>query len=150
MGMVADGAILNLLFLVASALIALVASLLIPEDSIGIAIGATMWAFAAGLYLIVFWAGSGQTPGMRLMGIRLQACRAPEVGAGRAFCRLLGVGVCVLTLGIGFLPILFTRRRVGLADLMADTEVVYVPSVARAAPWSELPAEDREAVPEVG
>jgi len=141
MGMVVDAAILNLFFLVASALIALGAALLVPEDSIGIAIGATMWGFAAGLYLLVFWAGSGQTPGMRLMGIRLHARGMPEVGAARALCRLLGLGICLITLGIGFLPILFTRRRVGFADLMADTEVVYVPSVVSAAPWSELPVQ---------
>lgn len=144
MALVADAGILNAFFLIASALVALAASLLVPDDSIGIAIGAGLWAIAATLYLFVFWAAAGQTPGMRLMGIRLLARGSPEVGAGPAFKRLLGMGLCLLTLGIGFLPILFTRRRVGLEDLVAGTEVVHAPS-ARVAPWSELPADAESA-----
>ncbi|HEX7059655.1 MAG TPA: RDD family protein [Solirubrobacterales bacterium] len=146
MALIADAAILNLFFLIASALLALVASLVAPSDSIGIVIGAGLWLGAATLYLLVFWAGAGQTPGMRLLGIRLLARGSPEIGAGTAVRRLFGVGLCILTLGIGFLPILFTRRRIGLEDWIAGTEVAYAPSAVRAAPWSEPIAEPEEAV----
>ena len=144
MALVVDAGILNAFFLIASALVALAASFVFPNDSTGIAIGAGLWGVAATLYLLVFWAGTGQTPGMRLMGIRLLARGSPDVGAGRALRRLLGVGLCVLTLGIGFLPILFTRRRRGLQDLVARTEVIYAPSTPRVAPWADLSAEGQE------
>jgi uncharacterized RDD family membrane protein YckC len=150
MALIADAGILNAFFLIASALVALVASLIAPNDSIGIAIGAGLWTMAAVLYLLVFWTAGGQTPGMRLMGIRLLARGSPDIGAGPALRRLLGVGLCILTLGVGFLPILFTRRRRGLNDWMAGTEVIYAPSATRAAPWAEQPAEGQETVPEVG
>lgn len=143
MSLIADAAILNVFFLIASALIALAASLIVPEDSLGIALGAGLWVGAATLYLFIFWAAGGQTPGMRLMGIRLLVRGSPEIGAGRALRRLIGFGIALLTLGIGFLPILFTRRRVGLDDLMAGTEVAYAPPEERVAPWSE-PAEQPE------
>jgi uncharacterized RDD family membrane protein YckC len=145
MALIADAAILNLFFLIASALVAFAASLIAPNDSIGIAIGAGLWTSAAALYLLVFWAGAGQTPGMRLMGIRLLVRGSPEVGAGPAVRRLFGVLLSVMMLGIGFLPILFTRRRRGLQDWTAGTEVIYEPSAARVAPWSELPSQPEEA-----
>ncbi|HWO15129.1 MAG TPA: RDD family protein [Solirubrobacterales bacterium] len=150
MALIADAGILNAFFLIASALVAFVASLIAPDDSIGIVVGAGLWVGAAALYLLVFWAGGGQTPGERLMGIRLLARGSPQISGGRALRRLFGVGLCLLTLGIGFLPILFTKRRRGLDDWMAGTEVVYALSATRVAPWSELPVEAREAVPEVG
>jgi len=145
MALIADAGILNAFFLIASALVALVASLIVPDDSIGIAIGAGLWACAATIYLFVFWATAGQTPGMRLMGIRLLVRGSPEPGAGRALRRLVGTGLSLLTLGAGFLPILFTRRRVGLPDLIGGTEVVYAPSAVSAAPWSEPPAQPEPA-----
>lgn len=145
MALAFDAGILNLFFLVISGLFALAASFFVPNDNIVIAVGAGAWVVAAALYLFVFWATAGQTPGMRLMGIRLLARGSPALGAGPAVRRLAGMGLCAVTLGIGFLPILFTQRRRGLQDRMAGTEVVYAPSAARAAPWADLPAEAQEA-----
>jgi uncharacterized RDD family membrane protein YckC len=144
MALALDAGILNVSFLVVSGLFALAASFVFPGEGAVIAIGAGAWAIAAALYLVVFWATAGQTPGMRLMGIRLLARGSPEVGAGPALRRLAGVGLCGITLGIGFLPILFTQRRRGLQDMVAGTEVVYTPSATRATPWTELPAEGQE------
>ncbi len=76
------------------------------------------------------------------MGIRLHVRGSPEISGGQALARVIGVGLCFMTLGLGFLPILFTKRRRGLDDWMAGTEVVYSLSAARVAPWAELPEED--------
>jgi uncharacterized RDD family membrane protein YckC len=125
MALALDAGIVNALFLIVSGLFALVASLIVPNDAAVVAIGATTWAIGAGLYFLIFWAASGQTPAMRLMGIRLLAADSPEIGAWRAIKRMIGVGLCAVTLGLGLLPILFTKRRRGLQDWTAGVEVVY-------------------------
>ncbi len=147
MALALDAGILNAFFLIVSGVFALAASFVFATDGAAIAIGAGAWAIAGAAYLLVFWATAGQTPGMRLMGIRILARGSPEIGAGCAARRLAGMGLCGLTLGIGFLPILFTQRRRGLQDRVAHTEVVFVPSAVRAAPWSIPPAEVQDAVP---
>ncbi len=138
MALALDAGILNALFLVVSGLFALAASVVFPSDAAVVAVGATAWAVGAALYFLAFWATAGQTPGMRLMGIHLLARGSPEVGAWRAVKRLIGFDLCVLTLGVGFLPILFTKRRRGLQDWMAGAEVVYARPATPAAPLSEV------------
>ena len=49
-----------------------------------------------------------------------------RTGYGRALLRVIGGGLCVLTLGLGRLPVLFTRERRGLSDLLAGTRPVSV------------------------
>jgi uncharacterized RDD family membrane protein YckC len=125
MALALDAGIINALFLIVSGLFALAASVVFPSDAAVFAVGATTWTIGAVLYFLTFWATSGQTPGMRLMGIRLLAGGSAEIGAWRAVKRLVGVGLCGITLGIGLLPILFTKRRRGLQDWVAGTEVAY-------------------------
>jgi uncharacterized RDD family membrane protein YckC len=125
MALALDAGIINAVFLIVSGLFALAASVVFPNEAVVVAVGATTWAIGAGLYFLIFWATSGQTPGMRLMGIRLLTPGSPEIGAWRAIERLVGVGLCALTLGIGLLPILFTKRRRGLQDWTSGLEVVY-------------------------
>ncbi len=120
-----DVGLINALFLILSGVFALVASALFPNEGVVVAVGATVWMIGAALYFIVFWSTSGQTPAMRLMGIRLSWRGSTEIGLRRALGRLLGLWLCILTLGIGLLPILFTNRRRGLIDWTSDLEVVY-------------------------
>jgi hypothetical protein len=56
---------------------------------------------------------------------------------------LVGLGLGVLTLGIGFLGIIFDVRRRGWQDRLAGVDVVYEPR--EQAPWSRLEARDEEA-----
>ena len=88
-----------------------------------------------GVYLCGFWSLAGQTPGMRFLGIRLDQRRLP---LGRAFRRLIGIGLSFVTFGIGFLGIVFGEGRRGWADRMAGTEVVYDDRKPMPAPWSTL------------
>jgi hypothetical protein len=72
---------------------------------------------------------------MRFLGIRLSERRLPP---RRAIRRLLGLGLSVITFGIGFLGIVLGEGRRGWADRMAGTEVVYDERRPVPAPWSTL------------
>jgi uncharacterized RDD family membrane protein YckC len=134
-----DGAILNGLYLVVSAIAGVTISDALGEGgevSAGvIAVGATLWLIAGSFYLGFFWAVSGQTPGMRFLSIHLDADGTRRIGTRRAVRRLLGTLACVLTLGIGFLAVAVSERRRTLADQIAGTDVLRDDSGA--APWAD-------------
>lgn len=141
LALVLDGAILNGAFLALSALIALVASLFIDGDPAAaptIAIGTGLWLTVGAGYLVFFWSVAGQTPGMRFLRIRLDAAGELRIGTRRAFRRLVGVALSAAALGLGFLAVLVEPRRRGWADRIADTEVLYVSTTPRPAPWSAV------------
>lgn len=77
------------------------------------------------LYYAYPWAVSGKTPGMAALGIRVVRQDGSPATPRNACLRVLGLVLCFLTLGIGFLPIVFARRRRGLQDKVAGTAVVY-------------------------
>jgi uncharacterized RDD family membrane protein YckC len=83
-------------------------------------------AWIAG-YLVFFWSVSGQTPGMRFLGIHLEADGVRRLGLRRSLRRLVGTGISVLPLGAGFLPVLVNDRRQAWSDRIAGTEVVHSP-----------------------
>jgi uncharacterized RDD family membrane protein YckC len=133
-----DVGVLNVAFLAISAVVAFVASVLFPSEvtAPAIAVGAAAWLVAGGLYLISFWALTGQTPGMSIVGIRVVAPGSPRVTVRIAIRRLLGLVLAVIPLGAGLLGVIFSERRRGLQDVVAHTEVHYALS-SRQAPWSE-------------
>lgn len=98
---------------------------------IGVAIGSSLF--------VTFWALVGQTPGMRLLSIHLDAGGSSQLGLRRALKRLLGVGLSLLPAGLGFLAIVLSSQRRGWHDRLAGTVVVYDES-AILAPWSTLAA----------
>jgi uncharacterized RDD family membrane protein YckC len=76
-------------------------------------------------YFVAFWSLAGQTPGMRLLGIRVarEADRRPP-GPARAVVRLAGLVLSIAVLFLGFLPAVFDRKRRGVHDMLAGTVVV--------------------------
>jgi uncharacterized RDD family membrane protein YckC len=76
------------------------------------------------LYDIGFWMLAGQTPGKRLMGVRIVRTDGGRVRFGNAVRRLLGYLVSGI-LFLGYLWILFDNRRQGVHDKLAGTMVVY-------------------------
>ena len=76
--------------------------------------------------------GCGQTLGKMLLGVAVVRRDGAPAGYGRALLRCVGGGLCLLTLGIGQLPVLFTPERRGLADLVAGTRPVSYPTEAGA------------------
>ena len=135
---VIDVGVLNLAFIAISALVAFVASLVYPSDAAvpAIAIGAVAWLIAGAAFMVAFWGLLGQTPGMRIVGLRVVSLDQPQMDLRIAIRRLFGFILAVLTLGLGFLGIVFSDRRRGLEDTIGHTEVHY-DLVERVAPWSE-------------
>jgi uncharacterized RDD family membrane protein YckC len=79
-------------------------------------------------YFAFFWSTTGQTPGARVMGIRVVCEGGGAVRVGSAVVRLAGMMLAALPFFLGFLMILVERRRRGLQDVIARTLVVYVPA----------------------
>jgi uncharacterized RDD family membrane protein YckC len=76
---------------------------------------------------VTFWSTTGQTPGSRLLRIRV--CRANDGGVlrpRRSLLRLAGLVLAAIPLGAGFLPILVDNRRRGIQDMLAGSVVVGV------------------------
>ncbi len=134
-----DAVIINLFFTVIAGAATLLATFFggsgagVPKGAI--AVGSFTWLAVVGVYLGGFWTLAGQTPGMRFLGIRLDQRRLPP---RRAFRRLVGLGLSFITLGIGFLGIVFGESRRSWADRMGRTEVVYEERKTPPAPWSTL------------
>jgi uncharacterized RDD family membrane protein YckC len=83
------------------------------------------WVIVIGGYFVLFWSTTGQTPGMRLMRVRVRGPSGAAPSAWRSIVRLVGIVLSIIPMFAGFLPVLFTKRRRGLADWMANTVVVY-------------------------
>ena len=122
-----DVGVTIVLFMSAVGIAALVASLvggLRPAWLVG-ALLASGWTIVAGTYFVLFWSAAGQTPGMRLLRVRVRGAPGGPPSIGRALLRLVGLLLAIVPLFAGFIPILFTARRRGLPDYMAGTVVVY-------------------------
>jgi uncharacterized RDD family membrane protein YckC len=75
-------------------------------------------------YTVFFIASSGATPGKFMMGLRVVAVSGEKIGFGRALLRWIGEFVSGLTLGIGYLMVIWHPERRALHDLIAGTKVV--------------------------
>jgi uncharacterized RDD family membrane protein YckC len=123
-----DAAIANGIYIVGAALIGLVASLvgdLRPQWLVAL-LAAAGWALVVGGYFVLFWTTTGQTPGMRMMRLRVVSYRGERVHFARALIRLGGLVLAIVPLFAGFLPVLVDERRRALQDFLARTVVVHV------------------------
>jgi uncharacterized RDD family membrane protein YckC len=68
---------------------------------------------------------AGQTPGMRLLHVRVQGPAGNPPSVGRSLVRLVGLVLAIVPMFAGFIPVLFSKRRRGLPDFLAGTVVVY-------------------------
>lgn len=122
-----DAALVVVVYASISALIAVASSLvgeLRPAWLAGLLLGVGL-TLIAGIYFVTFWSGAGQTPGMRLLGLRLWGPRGDPPSLGRSLVRAVGTAIAIIPLFAGYLPVLFDRRRRGLPDFLAGTVVVY-------------------------
>lgn len=105
-----------------------ISALDVPDVVVTITIAAggvafLVWSVA---YFATFWSTTGQTPGSRVVGVRVTCASSGEsVGLRSAVVRLVGVVLAALPLFAGFLLILVDDRRRGLQDRLAGTVVVY-------------------------
>jgi uncharacterized RDD family membrane protein YckC len=134
-----DFGILNLAFLLVSAAVGYLISLISAgdEELSGpvIVLGVGAWLTTIAAYCAFFWTVSGQTPGMRFLNLRLRTAEGNRLSLRQALRRLLGTAISLLPLGIGFLPVLTDDRRRAWSDRIAGTEVVYAPSEFFRASW---------------
>lgn len=123
----ADAAVTTVVFMSVVGIAALVASLvggLRPEWLVG-ALLASGWFLIVGTYFVLFWSSAGQTPGMRLLHVRVHGPGDNPPSIGRSLVRLVGLVLAIVPMFAGFIPVLFTERRRGLADFLARTVVLY-------------------------
>jgi uncharacterized RDD family membrane protein YckC len=75
-------------------------------------------------YNVGFWMLAGQTPGKRVMGVRVVRTDGQRLKWGNAIRREIGYWISVI-LYLGYLWILVDNRRQGWHDKIAGTMVVY-------------------------
>ena len=88
------------------------------------AAGGVLFVVWAAAYFVTFWATTGQTPGNRLLRIRVRAASGGRLPPRRAIVRFVGLTLAAIPLGAGYLMILVDDRRRGLHDRLARTVVV--------------------------
>ena len=103
------------------------------NDSAGLAGASVLLAVLAVLlvyllYMPWFWGHGGQTPGMKVLRVRVVRERdGGPVTMGQAYLRLLGFWISSAVFYLGFIWILFDGRRQGWHDKIAGTVVIGVP-----------------------
>jgi uncharacterized RDD family membrane protein YckC len=135
--LVADAILINVLAAIAGAAIGLIGSLIgVGKPGIAAAVtGGVLWLGWTGLYFVAFWTVTGQTPGARLLGIRVVSSGDRDLGIVRSSLRFAMMVVSLIPLGAGFVTVLFDDRRRGLPDIVAGTVVVWASTTP--APVSE-------------
>jgi uncharacterized RDD family membrane protein YckC len=89
------------------------------------AVGAVgLFTGMTGLYQLYFAGISGQTLGMRIMGIRLISQRGTAPGPSRGMVRLLAIAPSVIPAGLGWIWALFDREHRALHDHLAGTYLI--------------------------
>jgi uncharacterized RDD family membrane protein YckC len=82
------------------------------------------WAVVVLAYFVVFWSSTGQTPGMRLLRLRVLAdSSGTPPSLVRSMLRFVGLILAIAPMLLGFVPALFDGRRRALQDYIARTTV---------------------------
>jgi uncharacterized RDD family membrane protein YckC len=124
----ADAAIVSILFTAAVALTAAAIDITTPwtldfsKDSwVAALVFFGWWA----IYLGNGWLLRSKSPGMALLGLRIVRADGSELDQRHALIRLIAFPLGFLTLGAGFLGIIFSKHRKAIYDRIADTSVIY-------------------------
>jgi uncharacterized RDD family membrane protein YckC len=131
-----DIAAINVVAFVVGAAAGLVASFVggLPDvlDKVVIVLGGVVYLLWVVGYFVMFWSTTGQTPGSRIMRIRVvDGGGADKIKPRRAIVRLIGLVFATIPLFAGFVIMLWDDRRRCLQDRMARTTVVHAPPQAR-------------------
>ncbi len=127
MALVIDAALSQGLFVIGAALLGLVGSLVgdLKKDWLAAILLTGGWAITMTVYFVGFWVFAGETPGMRLMHVRVVGRDGRPPSLWRGIVRLVGLVLSIIPLFAGFLPVLVDDRRRSLADMLAGTVVLY-------------------------
>jgi uncharacterized RDD family membrane protein YckC len=124
-----DAALLTAGFAVVSGVFGLILSLFtsVEVSSPGAVLSvAGMWTVVVAGYFALFWTLTGETPGMRLMHLRVVDAEGQPPRFGRSLLRLAGAVLAAIPFFAGYLLVLVDDRRRGLHDMIAGTVVVHV------------------------
>jgi uncharacterized RDD family membrane protein YckC len=122
-----DAALINAVAIVTTAVVTLTFSVVtVPEEveTVATAAGAVLYVLWSVGYFVTFWSTTGQTPGSRVLRIRVRAASGGTLRPRRALLRFAGLTLAALPLFAGFLLILVDDRRRGLHDRLAGTVVI--------------------------
>jgi uncharacterized RDD family membrane protein YckC len=122
-----DAAVAQTIVFAGGAVVALVGSLVgdVRLDTTGKLLAGVAWCAVVCTYFVLFWTTTGQTPGMRVMGLRLTTYGGGYPSVARSALRLVGLGLAIVPLFLGFVPALVDARRRALQDFLAGTVVRY-------------------------
>jgi uncharacterized RDD family membrane protein YckC len=81
-------------------------------------------AWHASYFALMTWLGRGQTPGKRLLGIRVRSLGHDPVTLWQCIERALGYGASLLEGGFGFAQYFLNAQRQTVHDRIAETVVV--------------------------
>jgi uncharacterized RDD family membrane protein YckC len=123
-----------------------------------VAIAGGVYVLWTAAYFVGFWSTTGQTPGARVMQVRLVSATGERVKPVRASVRWIGMSLAMIPLPWGFVPIPF--KRLGFPDWLAHTRVIEVQQLSVAAAQdarsrkardtSRRPSRGPNRVPELG
>src|SRR5262245_3370305 len=75
------------------------------------ALAAAIWTLVFAAYFITSWSLTGQTPGMRAMGVKVVPTEGGRLRPRRGLVRVVGMGLAALPFFAGYLLILVSNRR---------------------------------------
>jgi len=122
-----DAALINAIAILTAAAVSLFLSVVtVPHElrTLALALGGAAYVLWVVAYFVTFWATTGQTPGSRVLRIRVRPQAGERLPPRRALVRFVGLTLAAIPLFAGFLLILFDDRRRGLHDMLARTVVV--------------------------
>ena len=128
---VVDALIINLVAIITGLGVELIASIFPITKNLKpafLAIAAGVYLLWTAGYFVVFWSISGQTPGSRLMQVRLVTPAGGKVKPSRALVRWIGMNLAMVPLPWGYVPIPF--ERLGFPDWLAHTRVIEAPELS--------------------
>jgi uncharacterized RDD family membrane protein YckC len=124
-GLVIDAGLAHVAFLVIAASVGLVLGLVgnVGSGLVGGLLAGSGWFAVVSLYFVAFWTATGQTPGMRIMRLRVVTREGRPPSLWRSLVRLVGLVLAIIPAFAGFLPVLVDGRRRALPDFLAGTVV---------------------------
>ena len=143
-----DALIINLLAIITGLGVELIASIFPITKNLKpvfLTIAAGVYVVWTAAYFVVFWSISGQTPGSRLMQVRLVTPGGGRVKPVRALVRWIGMNVAMVPLPWGYVPIPF--KRLGFPDWLAHTRVIEAPQLSIAQARRERTRKTRSSSP---
>ncbi len=127
-----DGFIAGLLIWVIMIVLGMITAIIVATGSETASVLAIVFTTAAVFvvslaYFPWFWMHGGQTPGMRVLRLRVvRAVDGGPLGGGQAVIRLIGLWISFMVFYLGVIWILFDAKRQGWHDKIAGTVVIEV------------------------